>query len=261
MAINWDAPIEVRDLRNGDWFWISKYLWNDKRLSSSDKVVYGTVAFFANQQSQSAWPSLETMAKFSGVSARQIYRSIKNLLNCDYLFIKRGGGRGKSNEYQLLKINPDLVAPFLLNPDIVAKETLTQSTRNNNNNRTINNICNDQVVASKEVAVKEEESLEVVETSGKRINELITLFKPVNPSFERLFPNKGQRSALERMVEKHGEEKIRWVLERLSEFAKTPYAPVVTTPYQLEQKLGQVIIFLGRKANEKGGVVDARNIR
>ncbi len=95
--------------------------------------------------------------------------------------------------------------------------------------------------------------------AGKELNFLIDSFKSVNPSFERLFCNKTQRDALNRMIRKHGVEKIRWVLDRLPELARSQYAPVVTTPYQLEQKLGQVIIFLGRE-NKGGGAVDARNV-
>jgi len=96
--------------------------------------------------------------------------------------------------------------------------------------------------------------------NGKDFNDLIALFEPVNPSFERLFPNKGQRSALERLLKKHGYKKIKWILDKLPAIAKMSYAPVVTTPYQLEQKLGQIIIFLGRENNKGGGVTDARNI-
>ena len=45
-----DDPIIIRDFRNGDWFWINKQVWQDEQLQMSDKITYGTLAFFANQK-------------------------------------------------------------------------------------------------------------------------------------------------------------------------------------------------------------------
>ncbi len=100
---NYDEPIIIRDFRNGSWFWISKMVWQDNNLSASDKVVYGTLAYFANQN-QIAWPSVRQLAEFGDVSERQTSRSIKNLESKKYLLVKRFGVKGKSNEYCLLKI-------------------------------------------------------------------------------------------------------------------------------------------------------------
>lgn len=136
MTINWDAPIEIRDFRNSSWFWINKLVWNDSRLSASDKVIYGTFAFFANQN-QIAWPALKTLASFSDISERQVYRSVRTLEKYGYLFIKRHRGRSKRNEYQLLKIKPDMIAPFIKNTAYLAgkgaKKKVTNVSENNNN--------------------------------------------------------------------------------------------------------------------------------
>lgn len=86
--------------------------------------------------------------------------------------------------------------------------------------------------------------------AGKEINELIGFFEKVNPSFERLYPNKTERKALERMVKKHGREKIEYVIKKLEVTNKVPYAPTITTPYQLEKKLGNLIAFYQRKKAE-----------
>lgn len=86
--------------------------------------------------------------------------------------------------------------------------------------------------------------------TGKEINDLIDLFKPVNPNHEMLFRNKSQRSALERMVKKHGIEKIRWAIEHLPKTNKERFAPTITTPYQLEMKLGDLISFFQKKKAE-----------
>lgn len=162
MAIDWDKPFEIRDMRNGSWFWVSKHVWQDERLSKADKIVYGTMAFFANQLG-SAWPSMKNISKFSGISERQSYSSLKRLQQLKYLHKVRSGGGKKTNEYQLLKITPAnfagvepkttpaMIAPLQNNTPTPAKYTtppLQNSTTNNNNinnnNLTINNIVADK---------------------------------------------------------------------------------------------------------------------
>ena len=139
MGINYRAPIEVRDFRNGEWFWSSKHVWQDKTITQSDKVVYGTLAFFANQQ-QEAFPSIETLAKFSCISERQIYRSIKKLEKKNYIQVNRHKIKGQPNEYFLLKTKGDKVAPkenrVTRRPnkgDKPDKIRVTNNTSNNNN--------------------------------------------------------------------------------------------------------------------------------
>jgi hypothetical protein len=80
------------------------------------------------------------------------------------------------------------------------------------------------------------------------MNQLIALFEPVNPSFERLYANKTQRAALERMVQKHGAKTVKDYIELLPTFTDDPHAPVITTPYELEVKLGKLMIYIKKQA-------------
>lgn len=73
------------------------------------------------------------------------------------------------------------------------------------------------------------------------INPLIELFKEVNPNYERLYANKNQRAALERMIKKHGIEKMAAIIQFLPTSNANKYAPTITTPYNLEAKLGDLI--------------------
>lgn len=101
-----------------------------------------------------------------------------------------------------------------------------------------------------DTSVRHTKSVAPQDGAGKAINDLIDLFKAVNPNWERLFANKTERRAMERMVKKVGEEKIKFVIEKLPTTNKVPYAPVITTPYQLEKKLGNLIAFYQRKKAE-----------
>ena len=95
-------------------------------------------------------------------------------------------------------------------------------------------------------AVTEEEKAD-----GAVVNEMIKMFEPVNPSYERLFPIVPQRKAIERMLKKIGREKLESAIKAaIGCFGKT-HAPVITTPMQMEQKLGQLISYWKRE-NQQG---------
>lgn len=83
------------------------------------------------------------------------------------------------------------------------------------------------------------------EKQPNQINQLIEKFKPINPSYKRLYPNKSQRSALERMIKEHGFEKLSGLIEVLPEILIKDYAPRITTPITLENKLGDLMLFIG----------------
>ena len=86
--------------------------------------------------------------------------------------------------------------------------------------------------------------------AGKEINDLISFFEAVNPSFKTLYPKTTERKALERMVKEHGREKIEAVIKNLPKTNGVDFAPVITTPWELEKKLGKLIAYYRRKKAE-----------
>lgn len=73
-----------------------------------------------------------------------------------------------------------------------------------------------------------------------RVNDIIDLFEPLNPSHDRLFKNKTQREATERLISKHGEDKVRKMIAEAVKCFGKQYCPTITTPVELELKLGQL---------------------
>lgn len=136
MPVNFRKEIEIRDSRNGSWFWIQTHVWRDRRLKKADKVVYGTLASFASR-SQELFPSIHLIAKYSDVSERQTYYSIKQLEKFGYIGIKRQ--IGKKNVYVLLKTTPAIIAPLHQVQETPAKTTLLTISNNKklNNNATL----------------------------------------------------------------------------------------------------------------------------
>ena len=82
------------------------------------------------------------------------------------------------------------------------------------------------------------------------LNPIIELFKEINPSYERLYSNKTQRAALKRLVDKFGAEKVSNGIKTLPSVINQKYAPRITTPLQLEQKMGELVAFLNQQKAE-----------
>jgi hypothetical protein len=90
------------------------------------------------------------------------------------------------------------------------------------------------------------------------INPLIELFKPINPTYTRLFANKTQRQALERLVKQFGQEKVENMINYLPKIFGKPYAPRITTPYLLETKLADLIAYRQQEKSKKPKIVKIR---
>lgn len=95
----------------------------------------------------------------------------------------------------------------------------------------------------------------VAEIEKTSTNRLLGLFKDVNPNYQKLYSNKTQRKALEDMVKRFGEEKLERTIIALKELINRPYAPVITTPLQLEQKMGDLIAFANKEQKQTSGKV------
>lgn len=88
----------------------------------------------------------------------------------------------------------------------------------------------------------------------KKVNEvnlIIAEFESVNPSFARLFPNKAQRSATDRLIMIHGFERLKKLVGDLKNVICLPYAPKITTPIELENNLGKLIAFMKQQKQPK----------
>ena len=90
-------------------------------------------------------------------------------------------------------------------------------------------------------------------------NDFFPLFEPLNPTYERLFANRTERAALERLIKKFGPAGVKSMLERLPQIVSMPYAPKVTKPTELESKMGDIQQFLAQEkskaANKKIGLI------
>lgn len=85
------------------------------------------------------------------------------------------------------------------------------------------------------------------ETEQRTVGHFIGLFQAINPGYKRLFPNKTQRKSIENLLKIFGPQKLEKVILALPDLINRKYAPVITTPYQLETKLGMLLIFMKKE--------------
>ena len=88
------------------------------------------------------------------------------------------------------------------------------------------------------------DNMEKAKKENKNIQDLIEMFRPVNPTVNRLFPNTTQRKAIKNLLNIYGREKLEKIIAILPKSNAMPYAPVITTPTQLEAKVGQLEAFV-----------------
>ena len=255
-------------------------------LSMNEYAVADLIYHLSNNPKSSipgwCYATKETMAEMLGLSKQSIHNILNTLLEKEIITKNEETAYLRANElwYQTVvikqredsspigkKVHSDSKEslPSVKKVYSDSKESLLGGSKdslhyNDNTNNDSNNDISTNVDNGQAVVLAEAETSLVID--GKTFNETIYLFKPVNPSVNRLFAQKGQRSALERLIKQHGIEKIRGMIELLPLLLKEPYAPIITTPYQLEAKLGQVIAFMERrKHGESKRGIDARGVK
>ena len=99
----------------------------------------------------------------------------------------------------------------------------------------------------------EASSLEVKKGEDFTTNDLIGKFQPINPMFAKFYANKTQRAAIEGIVKVYDAKWLANLLDALPDILSQPYAPRITTPAQLAEKLGELKQFTGQKRKEAHG--------
>ena len=95
--------IKIRDLRNGEWFWVNRLVLDHPYFTASTKLIYHALAYFANNKTQEAYPSIKRIKELTGLGSRTtIVGAIKELEKYHFIRVKRK--KGKTSEYILLKL-------------------------------------------------------------------------------------------------------------------------------------------------------------
>lgn len=105
-----------------------------------------------------------------------------------------------------------------------------------------------------------------VHISALDMQEIVDLFEPLNPAYKTFFKNTTERKAINRIVDllsvmpdkvtidgRQGIQKLKGMLHALPEIVTKPYAPKITSPFQLYKDLGRLILFFKQEKNKEAG--------
>lgn len=222
-------------------------LVQDKRLDQVDRLLYGVVYWYEHMKEGRCFASNETMAEILGTSVRVVQNSLTSLEKAGYI-ARTYKDHTKRNRLEIKSLFTDFgkVSPT----GDRQKTNDLQITRE----RSVGDTASDLQVTRVRIGNKnrEKEQLQLAPdgAGGKEVNAMIEMFRAVNPSHERLFAVKPQRAAIERMLLKHGKTKLENAIHAAVSVAGKPYAPTITTPLQLESKLGQLSAYWRKEAGK-----------
>jgi len=125
--------LKIRDLRNGNWYWMHKIVYQQysKKIGPIGLALYNAYAFYAN--GGKCFPTQKTIAQQLNISTRTIQKFNKILQRNRLIKIESGKAKGTANRIYLLKVTSEKDShPREDSSDSGAK--ILRSNKNNNNN-------------------------------------------------------------------------------------------------------------------------------
>lgn len=251
--------IKVRDLRKKDQYKIDDaYLNGYARLCGVyATAVYNSLSRHADFHTQECFPSIESISEQHNIDKKTVIKAIKTLEEWGIVIVKREKDtktkRQLPNVYILTDKSNWKPKPIIRvdekdsesRVDMVPEPSGFQGQSRVDEKDHKDNTLKDNTI--KDIATH---------SVAGNLNDIITLFKDINPSYERLFSNKTQRDALNRLIKKYGDEKVRSMIRIIGKTNGEQYAPTITTPAQLEENLGKLVAFLRKNQNQKPIIVE-----
>lgn len=248
-----EQKFEVRDHRNKSMFRVDDEYLNGyaKLCGTNATLVYLCLCRHADRH-QESFPSIEGMAEKLDISRDSVMRGIKSLI--DWNIISKVRERRKDATW----LNNRYV---LIDKSVWKPKPNTQVADSNMDNQ----VANDGVAKSQiepiQVAVSDTKDTHTKVTHYKEatqsvagMNELIDLFKGVNPMYTDFFKNTTERKAIEHVVSKLGFEKTKNLLVALPEIVSKKFAPKITKPTELKRDLGKLVLFFKQESQYKNKV-------
>lgn len=210
--------------------WIPRAIWLDETLSIIEKALMVEIDSLDNENGCIAGNTY--FAKFFQISERQVKRYVSRLKDEGWIEVELIGRTQRrihvSEKYAYLR-------------DI----SVTQTRDGNVPHEGQKGPSNEG--HKRHHSNTEENNTFTSLSAGAEVNEIIDLFQHVNPSWERLFARKQERTAVERMLARHGRAQLEKIIRYLPQTNGQAYAPTITRPAELEEKMGKLASFLQKK--------------
>lgn len=95
-----NSKIEVRDLRDQEWVWTSKAFLFDENVDEKMYKTYCGIAAYANNQTQQAYPTINTLSRKLHMGRTTIMRAMQKLEKYGFISVDRK--LGEHNVYTLI---------------------------------------------------------------------------------------------------------------------------------------------------------------
>ena len=212
-----------------DFLQIPWLLIQDQEVKPLDEKVYGFIYWLTCLKGEHCTASNNYIAVALGCTATSVQNALTNLERRGYIArtYTKDDKRNRTEIIPLVRY-----AKVSLNNDTVSLNNDTQVSLNNDQKKKSN---------------KEEKQNSI----SVEIGMVIKAFEPINPSSRLFYARRPQRDACQRLLENHSLEWLLKIIQVLPKTNVTKYAPTITSPLQLEEKMAQLVAFIQKeKANE-----------
>lgn len=223
-----------------DFIQIPYQLIDDRELEQIDRLLYGLIYWFEHLKDGSCTAGNGLLAELLHTTTRVIQNSLNTLESNGYIEREYKDAAKRNRLFIRSKIAYKYASSIgdRRNAERPMGDTRERpmGDQNKNKGKRINTLATQDV-------------------AGGEVNEVIDLFQEVNPSYTRLFANKTQRAAVERLLKVHGREKLVGIVRFLPKSNTSQYAPTITTPHELETNFGRLIAWGQRQKSRQPAAV------
>jgi len=201
-------------------------------------LLYGLIATLANNNGY-CWATNKYLAeKLGRKDGSIISQKVKSLEDEGWIQSEVDRKGGNKRKIYLAGINPIAMRKKPKTSTEISKEGSLE-------------ISKERSISNRNIKEKDNVILPA-EAGGDEINQVFEVFyKSVNPNIN--YGNKTSRKAAEWLVKKYGLKKTLEITRYSCQVQGQRFAPTITTPYQLKEKMSELAIFGQRqKANAPG---------
>lgn len=238
-----------------DFLQIPFQLVDDRELEQLDRLLYGLIYWFEHLKDGTCTASNSTIAHLLHATTRAVQNSLNTLESRGYIE-REYKDEAKRNRLTIhCKIAYKYVRTVGDRQPASEPQTTRERTVGDRRERTVG----DQ---NKNMSNKNSEKRVPARSAQdeKQIADTIEAFKDVNPSYKTLFPRSPQREAAWRLLQQFGFQQLSGMIAYLRHSNAARYAPTITTPVQLESKLGELKAWAEKQRNGGGkgkGIISA----
>lgn len=230
-----------------DYIMIPFPVYSDDRLEGMDRVIYGIIYYFEAMRDGKCYASNAQLARIAGenTNIRSISNCLDRLEKCGYIdrFYKDDQKRNRT------EIRTNINFKKLDKP--TARWNSRDSSLDDTNDSSLDEQSINNIKLKKKITKKHNPARSAEEE--KLIADTIDLFKDVNPTHKTMFGMPLQRDSTHRLLQQYGFEALSKMIKYLpvtNAWTKYPAPPVITTPNQLERKMGELKAWGDKQKNK-----------